>query len=250
MQRLSVVVRVVAVVCGVLLLAGVSGAVVIASDDATKKTTDVAAPSTDGAPAARGRAPAPGTYHYSGGSAGAGPARADVVVTVEADGSGRGLVHQIMTLPFGEAGALRTNVVWSATGMSWQHSEVQAAGLAPTCDWMPATTEYRFPLAVGATWSTDSSCTGSVLGQSATIHRVEQARVTGTAEATVGAAKIPVWVIERTTTITTSTTVQRGQSRTEQTITIEHFSPDRGLFVYRQDHVGGITTELTLKPNS
>src|SRR5947208_9224262 len=159
--------RMAAIVCGVVLVAGVAGAIVIASDDATKTTAGSSAPvsSPPGSPAARGRAPKPGTYRYrgtGGGDGGGGGAGADVLVTVESDGSGAGLVHQIMTLPFAGAGALRNNVVWSADGVSWQHSEVRAAGLAPACDWKPATTEYRFPLAVGATWSTDSTCTGSV----------------------------------------------------------------------------------------
>jgi hypothetical protein len=180
-------------------------------------------------PAAVATAPAPGSYHYRASSGGAADGT-DTVFKVQSDGAGGGVTHQVLSLQGDGGVSFRNSVSWSSSAVRTEHTELSGPGLNAACDWQPggSVLEYKLPLSVGQSWSVDGTCTASAALQSGTLHRVEQARVTGTATDTVGGAVVRTWVIERTVTRTLASTLGNA---TMSGKTVEHFSPEHGLFV-------------------
>ena len=226
-----------------LLLGGVVGVATVSED----KSRAAAEAKSGVSP------PEPGVYHYNGPS--------QFTVEVKADGSGRGITRQIMTLPSGVGFTLRNHVVWSATSARSTYSEVineaggegggfsggeRRSGPAPSCQWRPATLEYAFPLEVEKRWTMKSSCTTAVFGRPSTIERSEEAVVGGRGMITIDGERIDVWDIHRTASYSFSTPF--GQERfTAVTKSVEEFAPSLGLFVSLEEDQGPASGKFTLQ---
>ncbi|MDQ1396608.1 MAG: hypothetical protein QOG64_1867 [Acidimicrobiaceae bacterium] len=193
------------------------------------------------APAAVAKPPRPGSYRYTGQGNDTGDP-GGFTVKVEADGEGGGVTHQVISIPQ-SGGNFRNNAAWSNKQLSFERSELTQGGASYSCQWQPATTEYAFPLSVGRTWSMDSTCSASAVGQAFSIRRVERSEVKGIAAVAVGGTSVTTWVIERTSTVTITTV--NGKD-TNQSTTTEQFAPDRGLFVHR--HIDSTETGPDGKP--
>ena len=185
--------------------------------------------------------PKPGTYNYTG--------TAPFSIRVEADGSGGGVTHQIIAIPTGSGLELRNHVAWTASGARADRSDLQlgplgSSGPAPSCQWKPATIEYAFPLSVGKRWTMDSTCTASFLGQSATLRRQEEARVTARGRFDLGGTTVDTWTIERAITFSVALPDQRGGE--DHSLSTEAFAPTVGLFVRRHIEGGAQAGDLTL----
>lgn len=92
------------------------------------------------------------------------------------------------------------------------------------CDYEPDVTEFQFPLSVGRSWSSKSTCqTGD-----RTKERTASAKVTSTDTVTVEGHAVPVVVIERT--VVDIVTLEVGPA-TKRVISTDFFSAELGLLV-------------------
>ena len=184
--------------------------------------------------------PKPGEYRYTG--------TLPFTMRVRSDGSGGGVVHQVISIPAANGVELRNHLAWSSRAARTERTELQlgpGAAAAASCEWRPVTTEYVFPLRVGQTWATDSTCKASVLGQAITIRQVQQARVTGRGRVDVGGTAVDTWSIERTTTFAVSLPEQAG--RDDKSVSTEEFAPTFGWFIRRHIEGNAQTGDVVLE---
>ena len=174
----------------------------------------LATTSTTGAPADRAEfdAPRAGTYRYR----------------VELDGSvresrvtytevGRREGETRLTERWDDSGARPTELSWRDTGVFVPNPS--------SCEEEGFKTRYVFPLTVGATWTSDNTCSNETTGR---VHSRSTARVTDFAKVTVAGQTIDAWVIS--VTGTTEITIA-GVKQTHHSDATEWFSAAHGLRV-------------------
>lgn len=172
--------------------------------------------------------PAPGRYRYRVTS---GEESGELRVTVESRGLASGEVRQLVTVEGGTGGPVASDVVWRPTGAFVLRSRFGA--YQADCDWEPDTLGLKLPLAKGAAWSVDSSCTSSTpQGGTARFRREASYSVVDTTRITVAGDAVDVWVIKATETLTGTigTATESSQFLTEEEET-RYFSPRHGLAV-------------------
>lgn len=181
----------------------------------TAAPSTTAAPASDGngfadlGPAADGGAiamPKPGTYTYAitGGEEpsegttryddkGAGPAGRQFVVTMK----GMGLDST-------------SDVVWGASDVKVQKTNLTFGAQSVMCDWEPDHVELVIPLSKGKEWTSSSSCTVGT----AIVKRTSSNKVVDARRVRVAGREIPVWVLEGTEKIEVNGQVQEGRGTT------------------------------------
>jgi hypothetical protein len=95
-----------------------------------------------------------------------------------------------------------------------------------SCAYDPAPTDLLLPLRSGASWRTRGTCHPT----DGSIDMAEQARITGAATVRLEGKDTPVWVIERSTTMTARSAGTTVVSETRRT---DLFAPGLGLIVYQ-----------------
>ena len=160
-------------------------------------------------PAADGGAiamPKPGTYTYAvtGGEEpsegttryddkGAAPAGRQFVVTMK----GMGLDST-------------SDVVWGASDVKVQKTNLTYGPQSVMCDWEPDHVELVIPLSKGKEWTSSSSCTVGT----AIVKRTSSSKVVDARRVRVAGKEIPVWVLEGTEKIEVNGQVQEGRGTT------------------------------------
>lgn len=186
-----------------------------------------AATADPGAP----KAPTPGTYVYESTTTGdyASPcSRSNTKIAAGADGAG---VVRRQTTSENPGGSLTSHEAWSADAMR-QERLVFTGGFGTfECDWNPDPVVLSFPLAVGKTWSADSSCDTSVQGLPLHIRAQGTGKVTGRTSVVVDGTRVNVWVIESTIKVTTT----GAGNTTQDQVGTSYFEPTRGIEVYSKD---------------
>lgn len=161
----------------------------------------------------------------------------DQVLEVIDQGEGEGWARQLHY--FGRGTTVTAQlVVWMADRLYAEAEQRQrAAGNgaehSPICGWDPGLLEWKLPFRVGSSWRGDSRCVDQQTDPSAprtTRRRTIEARVTGTQSVEVGGQTVPVFVIERTTT-STSTVDQPPLTVVQQETATDLVSAERHLTV-------------------
>lgn len=113
------------------------------------------------------------------------------------------------------------DVTWTQEGLVLVRSE--------ECDWQPDILDLKAPLAAGATWSADSTCSHTEEGETLSIRHAEQVKVLEfRPKAVVRAGTTAAWVLQRTITVTFS---GFGESHSTTSVDTELFSPEHGLVI-------------------
>lgn len=118
--------------------------------------------------------------------------------------------------------------------------------LPEQCRWEPPILNYPTPVRAGATWTVDSTCASGPI----TVHRTEEARVTGRKHVKVGGVGVDVWVVERTGTTSYGTDENGGRSLELDTTATHLFSQRhrlavRSTVITATTTVGGATLEAS-----
>jgi hypothetical protein len=127
----------------------------------------------------------------------------------------------------GQSGQLDETLSWPGSAVSITQVMAHAGAVSYTCALSPPVKVAPSPLAVGDSWSSDSTC--SVAG--GTLHWTEQDRVTGTDTVQVGGVSVLTYLIavSRTVTLTGGT-----NTFTSTTSASDWFAPSLGLEVRDQ----------------
>ena len=122
------------------------------------------------------------------------------------------------------SGQLDMTLSWPGTGASINQVVLHTGTVSYTCVLSPAVELAPSPLAVGDSWSSDSTCSAA----GGTLHWTEQDRDTGTDVVQVGGASVLTALISvsRTLTFTSTTT-----TFTSTTSSSDWFAPSLGLEV-------------------
>ncbi len=131
-----------------------------------------------------------------------------------------------------QGNTLTNDEVWATASVTVPTTHIETPqGQKLDCTWKPAILVFQLPLAVGKTWSSDSTCTTSADGVQATIRQSFQSKVTGKALDKVGTTNVPTWVIE--VTFTSTVTTPFGPQNASGTL-VRHFASDKGLITYEK----------------
>jgi hypothetical protein len=180
--------------------------------------------------------PPPGTYRYhqtTTGSDGKSTDR-DRTTTLTRVGQDGDSIVQHLTLPFstgtGEASATAT-VAWGPKGVIVREWVLRLFGGSFTCDWGPDYSQYPPTLAVGATWTVDTSCSGKVSGgqldgMDATMHQKGSQKITGTKAEQAAGHSVPTWTITGSVDIELTSGGISGTTHTEGS---EQYAPSLGV---------------------
>ena len=185
--------------------------------------------------------PQPGVYRYKSKTTSDGTTEEkDVEAKLEAAGSQGGVTRFRLTQESAQGRQTHT-LAWAADAVRLERTEIQSPmGGTFDCDWNPDSTELMFPLKTGVTWKVDSSCTVTFNGQSVTLRRTGDYKVTGAVTTTVGGASVKAWVIEGSGSIAFG---PQGSSFTS----VSRFAPEPGLRIYeRIETSDGDAEERTL----
>ena len=166
--------------------------------------------------------PPPGTYAYTITQDGQ-KAAAELTVEDVGDQAATTAQEQTWTTP---DGTQRSRVGWSAAAelLTWTASDDPAG-----CSYAPEVLWLKLPLAAGAQWQGQSSCSYDAGGTPVRVVQSTAARVVTAASTSFDGRRVFCWVIERDV-VTTATT--DGSSATSETRTTDLFAPSWGLVVY------------------
>lgn len=141
-------------------------------------------------------------------------ARRERAVTYAVVGRSDGAVR--LTEQWDDPGSPAENLLWSDTGVYEPNAE--------SCDEKALATRYAFPLAVGKTWSSDTTCSnGRTAGR---IRTRAKGTVTDLTEIAVAGRDVEAWKIS--VEVTTEVTIA-GVTQTNHSDVTEWFSAAHGL---------------------
>jgi len=180
------------------------------------------------------RAPNPGTYTYNFASQADPSTNGETESKIEVLPPLNGAARRRQTYKDGEGNTLANEETWDNGGLSVTTSHIVSPQATVDCTWKPPLLVLGFPLAIGKTFTTDSTCTTMVQGTQVTLHRQAEGKVTGKFLEKIGGTSVAVWVIESTGT----TTVKSAFFNTETTEKItRRFAPGRGLITYEKGDI-------------
>ena len=137
---------------------------------------------------------------------------------------------------------------WSNDGIRVTASRITGGGGTVECEWQPPLLDFALPLAVGKTWTFDSTCKAMVGGAQVTIRRIGESKVTGKALDKVGDTDVATWVIERTGTTTVRSAFYNEDTKEKVT---SHYAAPRGLTTSEKGEAESasrkVSYELTLQ---
>ncbi len=167
--------------------------------------------------------PAPGTYEYTM-TSDSGSQNVNVAVSALQGTTDTLTWHSSSG---GRSGQLDETLSWPGSAVFITQILYQAGPMSYTCALSPPVKVAPSPLAVGDSWSSDSTC--SVAG--GTLHWTEQDHVTGTDTVQVGGVSVLTYLISisRTVTLTGGT-----NTFTSTTSASDWFAPSLGLEVRDQ----------------
>ncbi|MEY2426391.1 MAG: hypothetical protein QOI61_1963, partial [Actinomycetota bacterium] len=117
-----------------------------------------------------------------------------------------------------------------------------------TCDWKPDMMQWPASVAVGTTFSIDSSCTiGSPQG-SATIRFTGTSTVAGKVAVTIGGATANAWSVSSTGHLMTHSKDKNGKEEDNNVdiVATRYFDPTRGVDLYRHLDTKGSQGNATI----
>lgn len=187
---------------------------------------------TSGASTAAARpfgAPKPGQYRYRYSTSGgrSEPRSEEQVLKIEDLEVSASQVRQSMTLD-AKGGSGRQEVVWRSDGNYLMKEGGKSGETEVECDWEPDILNRKLPLAKGAEWSYDTTCTFTIQGVNGNRHRTGKARVTDRRRVDVAGQSVDAFVIDQTFTETAS--FGEFTANTESSST-DYFSAEHGLSV-------------------
>ena len=184
--------------------------------------------------------PAPGTYDYSLTEDGRASSAELTVVAAAARG-----------------GELRQDQTWATpdgtetSGFGWSSRAEQMAWSEPdgttSCSYAPEVVWLQLPLAAGAHWQGQSSCSYEADGAPVRVVQSTAARVVTAASTSVGGGRVFCWVIERDVVTTAAT---GGTTATSETRTTDLFAPAWGLVVYETGKSAAPRADGTVQNNT
>ena len=175
-------------------------------------------------PAATFTPPKDGTYRYSTESDGE---KDENELTVRTTSRASGEIRQSIGGQFdANSGDLR--VVWKDDGWTWEGISAEGGGQAGDCSFTPPLRYVQQPVAVGNTWSYDSSCKFTFGAESASLRISGTAKVSGVGTAKVDGESVDVWIIDRVGTYEVSFGVKKTSIPSKST---EQWAPAFGLNV-------------------
>jgi len=185
-------------------------------------STGHVAPATASGPLAL-HPPAPGTYAYTM-TGDTGTQNLTVAVSSLQGGSDTLTWHSSSG---GQSGQLDMTLSWPGAAVFITQLLYKAGAVTYTCALSPAIEVAPSPLAVGASWSSDSTC--STAGY--TLHWTEQDRVTGTDTVQVGGVSVLTDLIAASRSVTLGSATSTVTSTTSAS---DWFAPSLGLEVRDQ----------------
>jgi hypothetical protein len=178
-------------------------------------------------------APKPGTYRYR--TVSDEDERVEDLVIRDLQRS----AGQVVQLVRGQQGGIESDdtVVWTADRVVVRSSTYRFGGNDGDCDWEPDVVQAELPLAVGATWASDSSCTVTGFGPTPIIVRQERtSEVVGLERRRIAGEVLDLWVIDAAATVQFS-------GFTVQADVEVWFSPRHGLIVRSEGTASGSTPD-------
>jgi hypothetical protein len=178
------------------------------------ETGDAASPSTSEPEVVRGGfdPPSPGTYRYRAETDGT-PRTERITYVVLSRGGSETRLRESSDGPAPVANELS----WRADGVLVVNPE--------SCDEEGAKVRYVFPMSVGRTWSSDTTCSNEDMGE---VRTRATMRILDHTEIGIAGQTVQAWVIS----VTGKTEVTlRGVTQTHHTDGTEWFSSARGLIV-------------------
>ena len=172
-------------------------------------------------------APAIGKYTYTDCATGETATRA-----VTAGANSGGVTRRVIQNSMGGF-ELYATTAFSTNGVIQEKAELRAFGQSAQCDWQPDLVEYPGNLAVGTTWSANSTCT---LPNGAKLTLTGTRKVTGISTFVVGDTPVTAWIVDDTQNL--STTIQ-GRPGTVTNKGFHLYDPAHGLVVYEKVTVSG-----------
>lgn len=146
---------------------------------------------------------------------------------VAAGSNSGGITRRVIQAASGQFEAYATTA-FGANGVIQESAELHAFGFTIPCDWKPDIVEYPSGLAVGKTWSVDSSCS---LPQGGKLRVTGTRTVTGMTQLVIGGTTLTAWVIDDLQEQFV-TTAQGNAHITSKGV--QYFSPAHGLAVYEK----------------
>jgi hypothetical protein len=167
--------------------------------------------------------PAPGTYEYTM-TSDSGSQNLNVAVS-----SLQGTTDTLTwhSSSGGQSGQLDMTLSWAGSAVFITQILAQAGPVSYTCALSPPVKARPSPLAVGYTWSSDSTC--SVAG--GTLRWTEQDHATGTDTVQVGGVSVLTFLIAASRTVTFTSATNTDTSTTSAS---DWFAPSLGLEVRDQ----------------
>ena len=199
----------------------------------------VTAPADLGTPKDPGptNAPRPGIYRYAVEGEGGMPGSerqsggGEGTTTVTDRSRSGGVVKQSITLA-GQGFDSTSDVEWHADRVLVTRSEFTYGGSTGECDWSPDYVQAVLPLAEGATWKSESSCTVTGFGVPVVVNRSTSNTVTGLVRKPIAGRVLDVWAIRSVDDITFAGTTIHSESTS-------WFSPPLGLIVASEGTASG-----------
>ena len=197
-----------------------------------------------GAPGDPGPAAAPsdGTFQYkvaglvAGYGQPSGSGTRDVPMTVKTTSKTGDEVHQQMTVKT-DKGSGTSFVVWRADTVIVDKIEGSDGTNDASCDWQPDRVLLNLPLAVGTTWTIDTTCAITTARGAATTKLKGTAKVTEVARMKVADDVVDTWVIDEATHSTTAVGTKTFEvDRTSR----QWFAPKAGLVAREVTHTKGV----------
>lgn len=174
-------------------------------------------------PAAVSAPPTVGSYDYV--ECGSGEAVGGRTVTA---GSGGGGVERRVVQTTTAFGDVYATTAFSANGTVQESMEIKSFGYTVACDWKPDIVEYPAGLAVGKSWSVNTSCTLPTGGK---VTVTGTRKVTGIVNYVVGGTTVTAWVIDETQKQTAQT--PQGNVVIDQT-GFHYWDSAHGLVAYQK----------------
>jgi hypothetical protein len=186
--------------------------------------------------------PAAGIYTYAITSSAEPSSNGNTDAKVEVLPSQNGAARRKQTFNDGQGNTLANEETWASDAMRVTTSKIVSQQATVDCTWQPPLLVLQLPLAIGKTWSTDSTCTTMVGGTQVTIKRTGQSKVIGKVVDKIGDQSVGTWIID----YTGNTTVRSAFFNTDTSEKItRHFASAQGLVTYEKGSgtMGGSTTD-------
>lgn len=167
--------------------------------------------------------PAIGSYDYV--ECGSGESVGGRKITA---GSGGGGVERRVVQTTTAFGDVYATTAFSSNGTVQESMEIHSFGYTVPCDWKPDIVEYPSGLAVGKSWSVNTSCTLPTGGK---VTVTGTRKVTGIVNYVVGGTTVTAWVIDETQKQTAQT--PQGNIVIDQK-GFHYWDAARGLVAYQK----------------